>query len=299
MHNLGRNPTMYETLPNEQFEQFEYPGETGEANYEALPGEGVFQETPLHEIFHEAGVYEAPHGESAFETFETMPELFESNPEVFGETYSGELTGEGLSPEMIHEELAQEFAGIQSEAEIDRFIGKALRRVVRGAGRFIRSPAGRVLTGVLRQAAKRALPLLGRAVGTYFGGPLGGQLGSQLASFAGRQLGLELEGLAAEDREMEVSRRFVSFAVDAIRNAARSPMAGRVARAAIVTAARKYYPGLVQAAGTMTMPGTFPGTLPVSGVPAGVPLPAGVRRPVRGVRGTWVRRGRAIILYGL
>jgi len=48
----------------------------------------------------------------------------------------------------------------------------------------------------LKLLAEAALPIAGRALGTFVGGPVGGMIGGKLASAVGRMFGLELEGLS-------------------------------------------------------------------------------------------------------
>ena len=256
-----------------------YQEQDGELYPEIYEGSGetALYETPLGEIFQEAGLL----GESESES-EYAPEVWEADSR---EVYAGEMPQEETSDET----LAYEFAGIQSEEEIDQFLGKLVRKAARGVRNFARSSAGRAIGGVLRQAARKALPLLGRAAGTFVGGPLGGQIGSSLASYAGQAMGLELQGLSPEDRDLEISRRFVRFAADAVRRAASVPPSTspiEAARSAMVGAARSYFPGLLR-----------PTPLPrgASYASPGRPAPAGRR----GARGTWVRRGRTIVLYGV
>ena len=71
--------------------------------------------------------------------------------------------------------------------------------------------------------AKAALPIAGRALGTFVGGPVSGMIGGKLASAAGRMFGLELEGLSVEDREFEVAQRLVWFASATTKNALSAP----------------------------------------------------------------------------
>ena len=57
---------------------------------------------------------------------------------------------------------------------------------MKGAKKFVRSPTGKMLKGVLSGVAKQALPLAGKAVGNTVmpgvGGAVGGQLGGMLGS---------------------------------------------------------------------------------------------------------------------
>ena len=217
-------------------------------------------------------------------------EMFESGPfeaEQFefaeaGTPFHGE-TGEVFS-ETEQMELASEMLEITSEAELDRFLGGLIQRAGRAVGRFVSSPAGRAIGGVLKGAARQVLPAIGSAVGGYLGGPTGAQVGGQAASAAGKLFGLELEGLSAEDQEFEVARRYVNFASEALKNLALAPSSPdprAAANAAAVLAAQTYAPGLLQPRPQM---GTEP--------------PASSRLPT-GNSGRWIRRGNKIVLYGL
>ena len=66
-------------------------------------------------------------------------------------------------------ELAAELLSISSEEELDQFLGKLFKRVWKGVkkvGRFVgkvASPLGKVLKGI----AKKALPFVGGALGSF------------------------------------------------------------------------------------------------------------------------------------
>jgi hypothetical protein len=125
--------------------------------------------------------------------------------------------------------------------------------------------------------AKIGLPLAGRAVGTYFGGPIGGKIGNWAGSRLSKAFGLELEGLSPEDQEFEIARQFVRFASEATKNAVMAPEAKNeeaVARAAMVRAAKKYAPGLLGRMNHITS------------------------NRSGNHQGRWIRRGRSIILLG-
>jgi hypothetical protein len=203
---------------------------------------------------------------------EYNPELETFESEQFEQfEWSGESTGEVLSEsEML--ELAAELLEVRDEQELDRFLGDLVRKVSGAIGKVARSPLGRAIGGALKGAAGKLLPLAGGALGTFVGGPLGAKIGSGLASMAGRALGLELEGLSHEDRELESAKHFVRFASDAVKNAVTAPPADPVAtaQAAITQAAQRYAPGLLRNQ---------------SGSPQ-----------AHGPGGRWVRRGRNIIV---
>lgn len=200
-------------------------------------------------------------------------------PEYDEETFADDT--EGMFDESDEMELAGELLTVSSDEELEQFLGSLIKRVGRKVRKFAKSSTGRALGGILKGAAKRALPILGRAAGTALGGPVGGALGGRLASVAGRKIfGLELEGLSPEDQEFEVAKRFVRFASAAAKNAAMMPSSAppmSAAKIAVKKAARTHAPGLV---------GKRPGR--------GTPGLGGSQRS-----GRWVRRGRRIVLMGV
>ncbi len=209
--------------------------------------------------------------------YETYPELYE---ETDGEMY-GEVGFEGPFSEAEEMELAAQLLEITDEAELDQFLGNLFKKVSGAVGRVIKSPVFRGLGGVLKGVAKKALPIAGGALGTFFGGPVGGALGSQLASGAGRIFGLELEGLSGEDQEFEVARRYVRLAGEAAKQAALAPpnvSPQQAVNAAVTAAAQQHAPGLLG--------------------PRRMPAPPAVGAGGRRQSGRWVRRGRTIILFG-
>jgi hypothetical protein len=219
---------------------------------------GMFEVTPFEAEF-EAEQFEF--GQAETSNFETG--------EVFGETEQMELASELLE--------------VTSEAELDRFLGDLINRAGQAVGRFVGSPEGQAIGGILKGAAKKVLPGIGSAVGSYFGGPAAAKIGGDVASAAGRAFGLELEGLSGEDRDFEVARRYVSFAGDAVKNLAFAPSSQNpraAANAAAATAAKTFAPGLL------------------------LPRQAGADSQTSssassGHSGRWMRRGNKIILYGI
>jgi len=212
------------------------------------------------------------------ELLEAVPFEAEQFEFLESEAPTGE-TGE-LFGETEQMELASELLEVTNEAELDRFLGDLIQRAGQAVGKFIRSPEGQAIGGVLKGAAKQVLPAIGSAVGGYFGGSTGAKLGGDAASAAGRMFGLELEGLSGEDREFEIARRFVNFAGDAVRNLALAPRGTdprALASSAAAAAARTYAPGLLSPAEE----------------------PTGPQAPTSGRSGRWVRRANKIILYGV
>ncbi|MCI0537233.1 MAG: hypothetical protein L0Z50_18615 [Verrucomicrobiales bacterium] len=217
----------------------------------------------------ETGMFEAGPFEAAQFEFAQAETPYGETGEVFGET-----------EEM---ELASEFLDITSEAELDRFLGGLIERAGRTIGKFVKSPEGQAIGGMLKGAAKQVLPGIGSAVGGYFGGPTGAKLGGDVASAAGRAFGLELEGLSSEDREFEVARRYVSFAGEAVKKLASAPSGldpRTAANAAAVAAAKTHAPGLLSPRQAGMEPQSYS------------PFPTGHS-------GRWMRRGSKIVLYGI
>lgn len=203
-----------------------------------------------------------PNFDSEFEAgpaFEAGSDEFESSP----------LAGESDAEQM---QLAAELLGVSSEEELEQFLGGLIGKAVGLGSSFLKSSAGQQLGGLLKSAAKKALPQVGQAIGGHFGGATGARIGGQLASSAGRLLGLELEGLSNEDSEFEMARQFVRFAQGAAQRLPGRGSSAADARSAYIESARENAPGL--------LPGTRIGS-PLAGIPSA---------------GRWVRRGRTITL---
>lgn len=243
--------------------------------------------------------------QSYFES-EFDPEYFEYEEEAeFADEYDGEYgyeaEGEAEMDEVEEMEFAAELLEISDEAELDQFIGKLFKRVKRGAGKFFKSGMGRQLGGMLKGVAKMALPKIGGALGTFIAPGVGTAIGGQLGSAAAGLFGLELEGLSPQDQEYEVARRFVRFANSAAKRAQRLQSqlpVDAATRKALVDAAKKHAPGLLQRLGNLQFEAG-----PQNGASA---QPNGGGQSVGGSfsgrsgrSGRWVRRGRKIILLGV
>ena len=170
---------------------------------------------------------------------------FEQAEHEFENEFEQEVSGE------MHElELAAELLAVNSEQELEQFLGGLVRSVGRAATGFARSAAGKALGGILRSAAKSALPIVGSALGNLVVPGAGGLIGGKLAGMAGSALGLELEGLSNEDREFEVARRLVRIgqhATNHLMSMPRNMPPARAARIAFLRGARQVAPGLLPA----------------------------------------------------
>jgi uncharacterized protein (DUF697 family) len=167
----------------------------------------------------------------------------EYEEEYYGQELESEYESDGAG-ELDELDAANELLDVQSEEELEEFLGDIVKTVTRAAGSALGSGAGKALTGVLKDAARKAVPSIGRAIGSRFGA---GDVGERVAQRAGSMLGLELEGLSPQDQELETARQFVRFARAAASEAARNPQADP--RRAAQRAAEQYAPGLVRTIG--------------------------------------------------
>jgi len=229
-------------------------------------------------------------GEFSSEYGEFQGENPEAAFESIGET-TGEFQSEAPLNEALEMELASELLSVTNEQELNHFLGGLISKV----GGFLKSPVGQALGGVLKGVAKTALPIVGGALGSFVAPGVGTAIGSSLGSMAGKMFGLELEGLSQEDREFEVARRFVRLASAAAQKAALAPPAINpvaIARKAVALAAQNYAPGLCDCMrNSQQVPAQGTGAYS-SGASTWSERPAGSQ-------GRWIRRGRAIVLYGL
>jgi uncharacterized protein (DUF697 family) len=202
--------------------------------------------------------------------------------------YDEEYEFESPFDEQEEMELAAELLSVTNEEELDQFLGKIFKKAWRGV-RKVGSKLGRIarpLGGILKGVAKKALPAVGGALGSFIPIPgVGTTIGTALGSAASRALEMELEGMDPQDQEFEAARRIVRIAGAAAKKAAAAP-AGQnpqqVAKVAVTSAAKLHVPGLPK-------PGAKPPTHPtMATVSSG-----------RARSGRWVRRGRKIVLLGV
>ena len=212
--------------------------------------------------------------------------------EYEGEQFLGEISGEaegeagGASHGESHElELASQVLEIQGEEELEEFLGDLVSSVTRAAGQFANSPTGHALGDILKDTARKALPVVGRAVGDYVAPGSGGEWGRRVGTAASQLFEMELEGLSNEDKEFELARRYVQWAADAASRAARlarraqaPPVA--IARQAASQAAHQYAPGLLALID-----------------PTGRGVTPATPRNGNGRSGHWIRRGNRVVVY--
>jgi hypothetical protein len=208
------------------------------------------------------------------------PALFNAEPFRY-ETW--EVDGEGEYPitEAEEVELALELLSVSSEEELDQFLGKLFKSAWKGIKK-VGSVVGKIarpLGKVLKSVAKKALPFVGGALGSFIPIPgVGTAVGSALGGALSKALELETGGMSPEDREFEMARRFVRVAATAARQAASAPpdMDEETAvNEAVLLGARQHLPQF-----------RFDGA-------AG----AGMTASTSG--GRWIRRGRQIQVLGV
>ena len=160
--------------------------------------------------------------------------------------------------------LAAELLEVTSEEELEDFLGSLASSVIKGAKSFMKSGVGKAIGGALKNIAKTALPAVGGALGSFLLPGVGTAIGARLGSVAGGLLEVgEAEALGEAEAEYEAAQRYVRFARSAYVNAARAPRNApprAVARAATVTAARRYAPGLLRDRGQDGGRGRRPGS---------------------------------------
>ena len=189
-----------------------------------------------------------------------------------GRVASSESEAEFSMSEAEEMDLALELLTVSSEAELDQFLGKLVKGAWKGIKK-VGSVVGKIakpLGGVLKAVAKKALPFVGGALGSFIPIPgVGTAVGSALGGALAKALEAETEGLELEERELEMARRFVRIATTAARQAAASAPymdAEAAVNQAVVAAARRQLPQL-QLTGT-------------------------------GGQGRWVRSGQQIVVLG-
>lgn len=115
-------------------------------------------------------------------------------------------------------ELASELLEITNEQELEEFLGG----IVKAAGNFLGSGTGKALSGVLRDVAKTALPVVGGALGSFVAPGIGTAIGSQLGSMASSlfEMGYETE---MENEQFEAAKQVVQLATKAAQIAQAAP----------------------------------------------------------------------------
>lgn len=145
---------------------------------------------------------------------------------------------EGPFNETREMELALELLAVSNEAELEQFLGGVFKSIGKGLKK-IAKPLGGVLKGI----AKKALPFVGGALGSFIPIPgVGTALGSALGSAAAKALEMEFSGMEYEQQEFEMARRFVRIAGTAAQLAAASDGSPRALRQALSESLVRHVP---------------------------------------------------------
>ena len=212
--------------------------------------------------------------------YEPRESMFEAEYEYDGEydeldeaEFEYEMDDDEVFDEDELTQLAAELMAVETEEELDLFIGGLIKKAGGALRKVAKSSVGRAVKGVLKSAAKKALPLAGGALGAYVGGPLGAKIGSGLARAAGKAMGLEAEMMDEEEMNFEGAKQFVRLGGATVKKALKAPAGSNprnVAQKAVIRAAKVLAPALVGA--------------------------KGVGRGRGAASGRWVRRGRNVVL---
>jgi len=211
--------------------------------------------------------------EMEFENEYEFEDEYEAEYENEGE-YEFEYESDGMLSDEEEMELAAELLEVESDEELEYFLGKFIKKAGRKVKRFGKSSVGRKLGGMLKGVVKKALPAVGGAIGSFVAPGAGTAIGSKLGSMVGNALEMELDGIDQEDLEFETARRLVRVASSAANKAANASMSGSnpttTAKRALTAAVKSHVPNIAQSTGA-----------------------------TRGGSGTWTREGRKIILHNV
>lgn len=195
-------------------------------------------------------------------------------------------------------ELAMELLSISNEEEWEQFLGKLFRGIGRGLKKFGRFVGRRILKplgGALKGLAKKALPFIGGALGSFIPIPgVGTAIGSAVGGALSKALEMELGEMEGDEAEFEIARRVVRIAATAAQQASGSDPDGgseTALRDALIAAARRHVPSF--AAHEQEL-------LAQAEMEAEEESPAESEAGGSGAAsGRWLRRGNRVILLGV
>lgn len=211
------------------------------------------------------------------------------NYEAWNEYELHPAVAQEFENEMYETEMAQRLLNVQSEEELNHFLGGLVSMGLQGARALYNSPVGQSLKNQLvsgtKALARRVLPTVASKVGGYFGGSTGARWGQQLGNWAANRYLNEYEAEMEYEAELSNAHRIVRVARQSsllIAQRARSgqPISRHSVKSIIMKVARQYFPELSrevqreQAADDDSN----------SGVPE---------------QGTWYRQGNQIIITGV
>lgn len=206
-----------------------------------------------------------------FESYELLPEIAQE-----------------FSNEMYEAELANELLNVQSEEELNHFLGNLIKGAWRGAKNFYNSSAGQALKNQVIAGAKsigrKALPSLGSAVGGYFGGSAGAKLGNQFGDWAAGRFLNEMEMETAGGDQVDNARRLIQMVRRSSGRIAHLAQSGQPLN-------RNTVHGVILQAAKQSFPSWIPDRTGPSYTGGGASAQTNT--------GTWYRQGNQIILSGV
>lgn len=171
------------------------------------------------------------------------------------------------------DEMATDLLQIRDEAELDQFLPAILGAATKVLPFLVKSPVGKALTGILKDAVISGVPALGGLFRSRSRAP---QIGSDVGAAVRSEL--DWEGVPADSHDIEAAKKIIAIGGSAARELAQQPP--NAPPQAVVDA--------VQNAAQQ------------QGVPANVPAPQDAPSPAEPpTSGRWFRRGRTIVLEGL
>jgi hypothetical protein len=194
---------------------------------------------------------------------------FEFEPELPGGTFGRPFSEAEL------DNLALELLQVRDEQELDQFLGSFLSKAARAVGKFVRSPAGAALKGILKNAVSAAVPGLGALGLLMRGSDVGTAVG---AAIKGE---LEWEIGPGDNRDIEAAKKVIQVGGTAAQQVATMPPNAppQAAVEAVQSAAQQQ--GISADGGVSQQ------------------APTGGMADSSIASGTWYRRGRTIIVVGL
>jgi hypothetical protein len=169
------------------------------------------------------------------------------------------------------DELATDLLQVRDEAELDQFLGTLLGKAAKAFGRFVKSPAGQALKGILKDAVKAAVPVLGGVATSMFpAGAIGTVLGGAIKSE------LDWEGVPGDSQDIAAAKKLIAIA-----GRAAQEVESELPPDAPKEAVGEKVQDVAQQQGVATPP-------------QDTPAPTGAL-----TSGSWTRRGRTIVIEGL
>lgn len=195
------------------------------------------------------------------------------------ESGHGELGAELSEAQEL--ELASEVLELNSEDELEQFLGDLWNRARSAVSTAYNSPAVQAALPTIKAVGAKVLPIVAGKAGDWVRPGWGDAAKAATEGLVDQWLKEELEGMSAEDRELALARRYIRFAHDALLRAARTPerVPSRVAgQVAVGDSARTNMPGLVPFVAQIAAGGQTPPQ----------------RSDSEPTAGRWIRRGSTI-----